>query len=55
MSRLFPLLAGDAQGGEKALSIQIVPKNLFTQVASAHQNRSLPSYWIRSWRAIANF
>jgi hypothetical protein len=32
MSRLFPLLAGGAQGREKALSIQIVPKNLFTPI-----------------------
>jgi hypothetical protein len=31
------LLAGGAQGGEKALSIQIVPKNLFTPIASTHQ------------------
>jgi hypothetical protein len=37
MSRLFPLLAGGAQGGEKALSIEVVPKNLFTPIPRAHQ------------------
>jgi hypothetical protein len=31
------LLAGGAQGREKALSIQMVPKNLFTPIAPAHQ------------------
>jgi hypothetical protein len=29
--------AGGSQGGEKALSIQVVPKNLFTPIAPAHQ------------------
>ncbi len=29
-------LAGGGQGGEKALSIQMVPKNLFTPIAPAH-------------------
>jgi hypothetical protein len=37
MSRLFPLLASGVQRGEKALSIQIIPKNLFTPIAPAHQ------------------
>jgi hypothetical protein len=31
------LLAGGAQGGEKSLSIQVVPKNLVTPIPPAYQ------------------
>jgi hypothetical protein len=36
------LLAGSTQGHKKALSIQIVPKNLLTPIASAQQMINCP-------------